>query len=210
MKATSGHSSKTVVNKNYCEIGLRYAEQVVAGEIAACELVKLACRRQIDDLDRFNWDFSFDEDRGNHIGWFIENLPHIRGRWKSRNIELEPWQCFMLTTIFGWVDAEGYRRYRKVYCEIPRKNSKSTLAAGVALYLLCADGEPGAEVYSAAVTRDQAKICWETAQKMVQREPEMRRFYGVEPLAHSIAVLQNAAAFKPLSRDADSLVGCNN
>jgi len=198
-----------VANKNYCQLGLRYAEGIVAGEIPACELVRLACQRQINDLARVEWDFTFDQDRGDHICWFIENLPHIKGRWKSRNIELEPWQCFLLTTIFGWIDADGFRRYRKCYIEIPRKNSKSTLAAGVALYLLCADGEPGAEIYSAAVTRDQAKICWETAQKMVQREREMQAFYGVEPLAHSISVQRNAAAFKPLSRDADSLEGLN-
>jgi phage terminase large subunit-like protein len=198
-----------VANRNYCQIGLHYAERVVAGEIVACELVKLACQRQINDLARLDWDFTFDKDRGNHICWFLENLPHIKGRWKTRNIELEPWQCFILTTIFGWIDADGFRRYKKCYVEIPRKNGKSCLAAGVALYLLCADGEPGAEIYSAAVTRDQAKICWETAQKMVQREREMQHFYGVEPLAHSIAVERNAAAFKPLSRDADSLEGLN-
>ena len=198
-----------VANKNYCATGLLYAERVVSGEIVACELVKLACQRQINDLERLDWDFTFDEDRANHVCWFIENLPHIKGRWKSRNIELEPWQCFLLTTIFGWIDNDGYRRYRKVYCECPRKNAKTTIAAGVALYLLCADGEPGPEVYSAAVTRDQAKISWDTAQKMVRREPGMRRHYGVEALAHSIVVQNQAGAFKPLSRDADSLEGLN-
>lgn len=196
-------------DKNYCAIGQLYAERVIAGEIPACELVKLACQRQINDLQRLDWEFTFDENRANHVCWFIENLPHIKGRWKSKNIELEPWQCFLLTTIFGWIDSEQFRRYRKVYCEVPRKNSKSTLAAAVALYMLCADGEPGAEVYSAAVTKDQAKITWEVAQKMVLREKEMQEFYGVQSLAHSIVVPGQASSFKALSRDADSLEGLN-
>jgi phage terminase large subunit-like protein len=195
--------------KDYCAFGLRYAQQIVAGEIAACRWVQLCCQRQIDDRAREGWDWRFDEDRGNKICRFIERLPHIKGRWKSRNIELEPWQCFVLTTIFGWVDGNGFRRYRKAYIEIPRKNSKSTIAAACALYLLCADDEPGAEVYSCAVTRDQARISWEVAQQMVRREPEMQAYYGVEALAHSIAIPGDAAAFKPLSRDADSLEGLN-
>ena len=132
-------ADSAVSDKNYCAIGQLYAERVIAGEIPACELVKLACQRQINDLQRLDWEFTFDENRANHVCWFIENLPHIKGRWKSKNIELEPWQCFLLTTIFGWIDSEQFRRYRKVYCEVPRKNSKSTLAAAVALYMLCVE-----------------------------------------------------------------------
>jgi len=195
--------------KDYCALGTQYAQQVVAEEVAVCRWVRLCCQRQLEDLEQEGWEWTFDLDRGNKVCRFIECLPHIKGRWKSRNIELEPWQCFVLTTIFGWVDASGFRRYRKAYIEIPRKNSKSTIAAACALYLLCADDEPGAEVYSCAVTRDQARICWGVAQQMVKREPEMRAYYGVEALAHSIAIPGEAAAFKPLSRDADSLEGLN-
>jgi phage terminase large subunit-like protein len=136
-------------------------------------------------------------------------LPHIKGRWKTPTIELEPWQCFFLTVIFGWVDGDGLRRYRKAYIEVPRKNAKTTISAGIALYLLCADGEPGAEVYSAAVTRDQAKYSWDIAQQMVKRDVEMQEYYGLEPLAHSIVIPRLGASFKPLSRDADSLEGLN-
>jgi phage terminase large subunit-like protein len=196
--------------KDYSAISLAYAEQVVEGKIETCGLVRQACQRQLDDLQRLDWDYHFDVNRGNHVCWFIENLPHIKGRWKSRNIVLEPWQCFLLTTIFGWVGKEtGFRRFRKVYIEIPRKNSKTTLAAGVALYLLCADGEPGPEVFSAAVTRDQAKLTWEIAQRMAMQEPEMRAHYGIEVGKHSITVPGKAGAFKPLSRDASSLEGLN-
>ncbi len=111
--------------------------------------------------------------------------------------------------MFGWIDEEGWRRFRTAYQELPRKNSKTTGAAGIGLYMLCEDGEPGSEVYSAAVTKDQAKICWDTAHQMVKRETEMQTHYGVQPLAHSIVIEQDGSFFKPLARDADSLEGLN-
>ena len=196
--------------KDYCADAQRYAEQVVAGKLPACQQVIDACRRQLSDLGRpygTDWPWKFDRERASSVCTFIELLPHVKGRWKSVNIELEPWQCFIVTTIFGWIDDEGFRRFRTAYIEVPRKNAKTTLCAGLALYMLCADGEPGAEVYSAAVTKDQARISWEIAQAQVKRESEMRKFYGVEPLAHSIVIEQTGSFFKPLARDADSLEG---
>jgi phage terminase large subunit-like protein len=92
---------------------------------------------------------------------------------------------------------------------LPRKNSKSTIAAGVALFLLALDSEVGAEVYSAATTRDQAKISWDIARAMVQRLPEFQDEVGIEPGAHSISIASDAACYKPLSREADSLEGLN-
>lgn len=135
---------RRVGDRDYCAVGKRYAQQVVDGKIPACKWVRLACQRQLDDLGRKRWRWRFDKNRGNRVCRFIERLPHIKGRWKTRLIELEPWQCFLLTVIFGWVDAGGFRRYRKAYVEVPRKNAKTTICAGIALFLLCADGEPGA------------------------------------------------------------------
>jgi phage terminase large subunit-like protein len=195
--------------KDYCAVARQYAEGVVNGTIAACEWVHLACQRQLNDLARESWQFRFDRGRANQVCAFIEKLPHGKGLWKTRTIVLEPWQCFFLTTIFGWVDADGLRRFRKALVVTPRKNSKTTLAASVGLYLLTMDQEPGPEVYSAATTRDQARICWDIAKLMVQRTPPLRNRYSVEPLAHSIAIEQEGAFFKPLSRDADSLEGLN-
>lgn len=194
--------------RNYCASAREYAEQVVSGTIPACGWVKKACKRQLDDLAR-EWDWKFDEGRGNQICAFIERMPHVKGRWSSKTIRLEPWQCFVLTTVFGWVDANGFRRFRKVLVVVPRKNAKTTIAAGVGLYMLAMDHEPGAEVYSAATTRDQAKISWEIAKRMVERTPEFRDRYGISPLAHSIAIESEGACFKPLSRDSDSLEGLN-
>ena len=195
--------------RDYVADATAYAQGVVSGEILACRWIKAACQRQLDDLERNDWEYHFDSDRAWRICYFIELLPHIQGQWKTWNIVLEPWQCFVLTTIFGWVDDEGRRRFRKALVEVPRKNAKTTIAAGVGLYLLALDDEPGAQVYSAATTRDQAKISWDIAKRMVERSPGFQERYGISPLAHSISIEGNAAFFKPLSRDADTLEGLN-
>ena len=80
---------------------------------------------------------------------------------------LAPWQAFVVGSLFGWQRGDGLRRFRTAYCAVPRKNGKSTLSAGIALYLLVADGEQGAEIYSAATTRDQARIVFDEAKRMV-------------------------------------------
>jgi phage terminase large subunit-like protein len=202
---------KARLKDDYVSIGHRYAEQVVSGEIPACRWVRLACQRQIDDLKR-DWQWTFDRARANRICQFIELLPHIKGKWKSKTIKLEPHQCFRLTTIFGWVDAEGNRRFRKALVVLPRKNGKTTEAAGVGLYCLALDGEPGAEVYAGAVTRDQVtgpSGVWNVSKKLVERCPGFREKFGVEALAHSIVVESNSASFKPASRDAGAQEGFN-
>jgi len=196
-----------VVERDYVAIGRQYALDVVADKIPACEWIKKACQRQIDDLARKDFKYHFDHKRGSDICAFMEMLPHVKGRWKSKTLFLEPWQCFFLTVIFGWVDAEGLRRFRKALIVVPRKNAKTTIAAGIGLYLLALDKEPGAEVYSAATTRDQAKISWDLAKAMAQRTPGFCDRFGVQPLAHSIAIENLSSFFKPLSRDADSLEG---
>lgn len=192
--------------RDYVAIATEYARSVVAGEIPACLYVRQACQRQLDDLERAaagGWRWRFDEERANHVCRFIELLPHIKGEWARarRLIELEPWQCFILTTVFGWVDERGLRRFKTVYEEVPRKNAKSTKASGTGLYLLTADGEEGAEVYSGATTRDQARIVWADAKRMAERSPGMQRRFGVNTSAHAIFVDETASSFKALSRD---------
>ena len=192
----------------------RYAKQIVAGKIPAANWTKLACQRQLDDLKRWKGKaapYTFDRAAADGVCAFVECLPHIKGEWAKRGelIRLEDWQCFLLTTIFGWKRADGLRRYRTAYIEVARKNAKSTLAAAIALYMLCADGEVGAEVYSAATTRDQARIVFQTARKMAEREPEIRQSYGLEVNAHNLHVLSTGSKFEALSAEGNSLDGLN-
>jgi phage terminase large subunit-like protein len=189
---------------------LRYAEQVVDGRIPVCRFVQQACERQLRDLSRRRFPYTFDPLAAERVCRFAELLPHIKGPKAGQPIELAPWQAFILTTTFGWVRNDtGKRRFRRVYIEVPRGNGKTTMSDAPALYMLTADGEGGAEVYSAARTRDQAKIAFWTAQEMARRSRDFRRSLGVEVLAHRIVQARSASFFEAVSADADSLEGKN-
>lgn len=199
----------------YVAAALAYARAVVAGEQPACKYSRQACERQLADLDRpvsDTWPWVFSDDCADRPCAFIELLPHIKGKWarEGRLIELEPWQSFVLTTVFGWVHHEtGLRRFREGYVEVPRKNAKSTLSSGLALYMLSADGEHGAEVYSAATTRDQARIVFDDAKAMAERTPELRTYLGVAIMQHSLTVAHMASKFTPLAAEGSTLDGLN-
>ena len=199
--------------RDYVAIANQYISDVLSGKVPACKWVKLACQRQVDDIARsvasksgFAW--HFDPDKASRPCRFIELLPHIKGKWKTACLQLEPWQIFIVTTVFGWVGTDGNRRYRTVYIEVPRKNAKSTLTSGVALYCLC-ENEPGAEVYSAATKKDQARIVFDVARRMVNKTPGIKRRFSVETEKHRIFIEDSAKEFKPLSSDEDGLDGLN-
>ena len=207
---------------DYVAIAKRYAEQVIAGEILACRWVRQACQRQLDDLARFkgkSGPYLFnpkltDKDGRNfypadNLCGFIERLPHVKGPLAGEPIQLEPWQAFILTTVFGWVTPDGKRRFRRSYIEVPRGNAKSTLSSALALYMLTADREGGAEVYSLATTRDQARIVFGDAQTMARRSPGFRRRFSVEVGAHNMHVLASGSKFEALSAEGSTLDGLN-
>ncbi len=199
----------------YIQAAQDYAQQVQTSVIPACKWTRLAVDRQVEDLQRepsAQWPWVFDASRAARICEFLELLPHIKGKWarERRLIELDAWQCFVLTTIFGWVHKDtGLRRFREVYLEVPRKNAKSTLSSGVALYMLTADGEQGAEIYSAATTRDQARIVFDDAKAMAERTPDLRTYLGVAILTHSITVAHTSSKFSPLAAEASTQDGLN-
>lgn len=186
---------------SFAQIAWDYCNDVVAGEVSACLYVKQACHRQIDDLLNPPEGYTFDVERAERICKFAGLMTHVKGKLAGQPIKLEPWQVFILTTVFGWVDDEGRRRFKTAYIEVPRKNAKSTLSSVVALYCLAADGEEGAEVYSAATTRDQARIVWQDAKQMAMKSKGLRSKFGVDTSAHSIFVAEKASVFKALSRD---------
>lgn len=197
----------------YAKRGTYYAERVVSGEIPAGKYVRLACQRQIEDLERAKAPDSrwrWDPAAGEEICRLAELMPHVKGRWPTPTIKLEDWQCFNFTVAFGWKNREtGLRRFRKVLTVVPRKSAKTTMASIVALYLLAFDGEMGAEVYSAATTRDQAALSWDTARRMCDKQGLIKDETGIQTLAHAITQESSGSTFKPLSRDAHSLEGLN-
>lgn len=181
----------------------QYIDDVLNDRIPACEYVKMSCRRQLNDLER-DFAYRFDDKAANRVCQFIEMLPHIKGALarKKEKIRLENWQCFVLTTVFGWLHKEtNLRRYKTIYEELARKNAKSTKLSGVGLYLLSLDNEEGAEVYSAATTRDQARIVWQDSKRMAEKTPNLKSQLGVDTSAHTIFVQETSSVFRPLSRD---------
>lgn len=196
---------------HYATIAHDYAVDVVSGEIPACKFVQWACQRQIDDLKNPPSGYRFSEDHADRVCRFIELTPHIKGVKASRGelMRLEPWQVFILSTAFGWVDHDGNRRFRRVYIEVPRGNGKSSLSSPVGLYMTVLDGEAGAEVYSAATTRDQARIVFRDAQAMARKMEPFRKRFGVDVTAQAIVQLKSSSSFKALSADGHTLDGLN-
>lgn len=193
--------------RDYAAIAEGYARDVGKGKIPAGKSIRLQCRRLLDELKlqrRKAFPFRFDSDKAARVCGFIERLPHSKGKWarSKQTIRLEPWQVWTLACAFGWVrKADGLRRFRVLFIVVPRKNGKSALAAGIGLYMLCADGEYGAEVYSGATNSDQAKEVFRPAQLMAKRTPALCAKFGVEVLANSIVRIDDASKFTTMIGD---------
>lgn len=189
----------------------KYAKEVVAGNIPANELVILACKRHLNDLKKSKtkaFPYKFDVDLANRYLDFFNLLKHSKGELAGQPIHLELWQCFRIGSVFGWVHKEtGLRRFFEAYHQVPRKNGKSTEAAGVGVELLTIDGEQGAEVYSAATKKDQARIIFDEAKRMVNASSHIKRHINIYQTNMSMPM--SNSKFEPLSSDANSLDGLN-
>lgn len=198
-----------MTRKNYVNVNAanQYARDVVRGKIQVCRYVVLACQRHLDDLEnsaKKNYPFKFDKDKAERVAKFIQLLPHTKGEWafKRMPITLEPWQLFCICVVFGWVRKKsGLRRFREAYNEIPRKNGKSAMSAGVGLYMFACDDEFGAEVYSGATTEKQAWEVFRPARLMAQRTEPLREAFGIEVHAQSMSRPEDGARFEPLIGD---------
>ena len=152
----------------------------------------------------------FDQEKADYAIDFIKGLKLTKGEWAGQLFPLLPWQYDeVLTPLFGTVDENGYRQYRKCYVEVPKKNGKSPLGAAIALYLLVADGEYGAEVYSAASDRDQAGIVFNIAKNMVEQEPELDAVLDTLDSTKRIIYKAQNSYYRVLSSDAYSKHGYN-
>jgi phage terminase large subunit-like protein len=192
--------------------GFQYARDVLSGVIVAGLDVRLACQRHERDLAAIgtDWPYTFVAARAERALRAMQLFREIKGPRSGKRLRLQPWQRFVYASIFGWVDKDTHtRRFSYAFIAVPRGNGKSTAAAPLALYMLALDGEGGAEVYAAAVTREQARIVFAMAQFMCRRDPEFRQRYGVTVHGHVITQESSASTFAPLSRDADALDGKN-
>lgn len=188
-----------------------YALDVVSGKILACKLIQLACERYLNDLQTGqNRKLYFNQAYADHvIDFFHKFIKHSVGEWIGQPFILEPWQQFQLWNLFGWRygSVDGPRRFRTSYTEIPRKNGKTTLSAGINVYCTFGEGEAKAEGYFAATKKDQANIGFEEAQRMVRQSPELRKHLKV--LRGSVVSYAMEQQIKSLSSDKDSMDGLN-
>lgn len=143
--------------------------------------------------------------------FFRRYLRHSKGQWAGQTFALQPWQEDITRRLFGWKRADGTRRYRKAYIEVPKKNGKSTWLAGLELYLFIGDGEPGPEVYCVAVDKDQASIVFKEAATMVRQSPDLAKELGrqISDSRKIISDYENAGTLAALSADAPKQEGLN-
>lgn len=190
---------------DHAQMARDYIAGVIAGTIPAGPYVIKAAQRHLRDLERAKNDASykyyFDDQAGAKVCRFIEKLPHTKGEW-ARNKELivlQGWQCFLIITLFGWKKKKNHkRRFRVAYWEIPRKNGKSILGAGIGNYMLVADGEFGAEVYSGATTEKQAWEVFKPAKLMWERTPRLQQYFTVDIWSKVLVVNNKGSKFEPL------------
>lgn len=165
------------------------------------------------EINRFLTDpeseWEYNEERANHAINFIEGYcKHSKGKMGGKPFILEPWQKAKVAAGFGIVHKiDGIRKYNRVVLIVARKNGKSTLSAAEGLYLFIADGEPGAEVYSVATKKDQAKIIRIEAKRMVNKSPALRK--RIRPLVAEMVYDDTESIYKPVGRDSDTLDGLN-
>ncbi len=153
--------------------------------------------------------YIFDESKANRAIIFIEKYcKQSKGKWNGKPLKLQLWQKAFIQAMFGFVDKDtGLRKYKKVILFVARKNGKSVLAAAIATYMLTKDGEGGAEVYSVATKRDQAKIVWEEAKKMIKKSPSLAK--RIRCLIGGIYYDATDSLFRALASDSNSLDGLN-
>jgi phage terminase large subunit-like protein len=187
---------------------LQYNEALRRGEIPACKRVKAVYNRLAGEIATPGR-YVFDEAKANRPIAFIERFcRHSKGEWAGQPVRLELFQKAFIQALFGFVDREtGLRRYREAFFLVGRKNGKSTLLAGLALYMLVADNEGGAEVYSTATKYAQARLLFDEAHNMVKLSPDLARH--MKKRKTDLYFTPTMSKMQALSRNSDSLDGLN-
>jgi len=184
-----------------------YAESVLSGRLLACRWVKLACQRFIDDLESGgSRGLYFDYDAADHAIEFFSHLRLWKGTdYKDKEFVLPPHYQFIVSNIMGWKRREdGLRRFRTAYIEMARKGAKSTFAGGLGAYFFIADGEQGAEIYTGATKKEQARIVWTNIQNLTKKSifAPMITYYR-----HNMSIESSWSKCEFLSSDTKSLDG---
>jgi phage terminase large subunit-like protein len=187
--------------------GTQYALDVAAGKFVAGPHVRNACRRHLDDLERgHERGLTYSVEKAERVLKFFETRLRLNGgQFEGKPFLLHASQAFKLSCLFGWLRADGTRRFRRAYIEEGKGNGKSPFAGGIGLYGMMADDEPGAEIYAVAAHRDQAKILFNDAVSMMEQSPDLAGRItpsGGPGRVYNMAWLAKGSFFRPLSRSA--------
>lgn len=201
------------------KVAVRYATDILTGAIVSGKLLKLCAKRFIEDLKCGpSRGIHFDKKAAQHVVDYFATLRHSKGEWGPRvgnktgdPFVLSPWQVFILANIFGFKRADGTRRFRRVHIEVARKNGKTTLLAGIGLYMLAYDDEPGAEVYSIATKKEQAREIFDEAVRMAQKSKFLsaKVHFSGGKLPTNISILGTASKFQLQASDYGTADGKN-
>jgi hypothetical protein len=186
---------------------IQYCDDVISKKIAACKHVVNACKRFKADLKRK--DIVFNNDLYLHAVQFIEELEHSVGLYANKKFLLEPWQHFIIANIFGFLKLDGTRRFTRAYVEVPRKNGKSTFSNAIMLYGLIADGEEGAQVYSAATKLDQAMMVFSEGARVCKQLDWLRDDVNVYNSVNNRRINFGTSVYRPLEWNPGKQDGLN-
>lgn len=188
---------------------LEYWNKIDSGEEIVSDKVRRIYKKLVADLNNFDSEWEYSPKRANHSIEFVENFcKHSKGKMGGKPFLLELWQKAMTAALFGFIHKiDTVRKYREFILIVARKNGKSAWGSAIALYMLVADGEPGPEIVSAATKKDQAKIIWSEAKRMVKKSPVLSK--RIRTLVAEMISDFNDGSFKPLSSDSNTLDGLN-
>lgn len=186
-----------------------YWQAIQNGSVTVSTRVKKMYERLVSEIENPTGDYVFDTKRAEKPIRFIEQFcMHSKGEWAGQPVKLELFQKAYIAALFGFVHKEtGLRRFKETLFMVGRKNGKSTMLAGLALYMMIADGEPGAEVYSTATKKDQARIIFDETHNMVQQSPDLKRF--IKKRKTDLYFPASMSKFQPLGKNSDTLDGLN-
>ena len=195
--------------RDHAKIAARFSAAVLNGTFPAGALFRAAVARQVADLERQGpaFPYVFDAAAGAKVCRFLELLPHVEGPLTGQAMVLEPWQVWMVVTSYGWVSkVKRYPRFRRLTLFMPKGQGKTFLAAGLALDTL-ARGTFGEKVYSAASTRDQAGLSFQTGRMMLNLASAVRDHFGLVVEQHQIVRPESGSHFRAISAEAGSAEG---
>ena len=191
---------------NYIE---QYYNAINNGVCIVSRRVKRQYKKLVDDIKNPKNGYVFDEKRATRPIRFIEQFcKHSKGEWAGKPVKLELFQKAYISALFGFVHVEtGLRKYRETLFMVGRKNGKSTMLAGIALYMMIADNEPGAEVYCTATKKNQARIIFDETHNMIKQSPDISKY--IKKRKSDLYFPMTMSKFQPLGKNSDTLDGLN-